>query len=232
MGRNSGENRADWPASGTIGIWRCEFLSDFVEYEFKCKPFSYTDHSAVAIIKSDGDKIKGVVRFSAVMEDKHSSGCVVDGVIDGLTTGLHGIHVHECGDLSNGCESLGQHYNPRHTKHGGPECDIDERHAGDLGNIEADESGRAKFRFVDRVLTVPEIIGRSIVVTENADDFGKGGNDASLIDGNSGRRLACGIIARSAGILQNFKRICACDGVTIWDERDKPIAGSDRSNLK
>lgn len=186
----------------------------------------------MAIVKGDGDKIKGVVRFSAVIEDKHSSGCVVDGVIDGLAVGLHGIHVHACGDLSNGCESLGQHYNPRQTIHGGPESDIDERHAGDLGNIEADESGRAKFRFIDRVLTVPEIIGRSIVVTENADDFGKAGNDASLIDGNAGRRLACGIIARSAGILQNFKRICACDGVTIWDERDKPIAGGDRNNLK
>lgn len=212
----------------------CSCLNSFLCQFLKRKPFSFfrIDQSAVAIIKGDGDKIKGVVRFSVVTEDKHTSGCIVDGVIDGLTAGLHGIHVHECGDLSNGCESLGQHYNPRQTKHGGPDSDIDERHAGDLGNIEADANGRAKFRFTDRVLTVPEIIGRSVVVTEAADDFGMGGNDASLIDGNSGRRLACGIIARSAGILQNFKRICACDGVTIWDERDKPIAGADRSNLK
>lgn len=42
-------------------------------------------------------------------------------------------------------------------------------------------------------------------------------------------RIACGIIARSAGILQNFKRICACDGVTLWDERNKPLAGKERS---
>lgn len=42
-------------------------------------------------------------------------------------------------------------------------------------------------------------------------------------------RIACGIIARSAGILQNFKKICACDGVTLWDERDKPLAGVNRS---
>lgn len=178
-------------------------------------------------MKGDGDKIKGVVRFSVAKEDKHSSGCIIDGVMDGLTVGMHGIHIHECGDLSNGCESLGQHYNPRQTTHGGPDRDIDERHAGDLGNIEADKCGRAKFRFIDRVLTIPEIIGRSIVVTENADDFGKGDNDASLIDGNSGRRLACGIIARSAGILQNFKRICACDGVTIWDERNTPAVDDD-----
>lgn len=42
-------------------------------------------------------------------------------------------------------------------------------------------------------------------------------------------RLACGIIARSAGLFQNPKQICACDGVTLWEERDRPIAGKGRS---
>lgn len=42
--------------------------------------------------------------------------------------------------------------------------------------------------------------------------------------------VACGIIARSAGMFENYKKLCACDGVTIWDERDKPIAGGDRNN--
>lgn len=182
-------------------------------------------------MRNAADSIKGVIRFSTVTEDKHANGCVVDGVIDGLTPGLHGVHIHECGDISNGCESLGSHYNPRRTPHGAPDNDIDKRHAGDLGNIEADPQGRAKFRFTDHVVTVPEIIGRSIVVTAQADDFGRGNNENSLIDGNTGERLACGIIARSAGIFQNFKKICACDGVTIWDERDKPVAGGNRNNL-
>lgn len=31
-------------------------------------------------------------------------------------------------------------------------------------------------------------------------------------------RIACGVIARSPGLFQNEKKICACDGVTIWDE--------------
>lgn len=44
-------------------------------------------------------------------------------------------------------------------------------------------------------------------------------------------RIACGIIARSAGIMQNFKKFCACDGVTLWDERLKPLAGGNRSDL-
>lgn len=195
------------------------------------KCFISIEKSAVAILSGDEEKIRGVVRFSTAADDKTAHGCVVDGVIDGLAPGSHGLHIHECGDISNGCESLGKHFNPRNVRHGSPDNAIDQRHAGDLGNVEADQSGRAKFRFIDKVISVGDIIGRSIVVTEKADDFGCGNNDQSLIDGNSGARLACGIIARSAGILQNFKRICACDGVTLWDERDKPLAGANRSNL-
>lgn len=128
-----------------------------------------------------------MIRFS-VLEGKHQAGCIVDGVVDGLSPGQHGMHVHECGDVSRGCESLGDHYNPRQTQHGAPDAEADKRHAGDLGNIEADPNGRAKFRFIDPILTVPEIIGRSVVITEKPDDFGKGGNDQSLINGNSGDR--------------------------------------------
>lgn len=182
-------------------------------------------------MKDGVDKINGVVRFSAADDHAPAAGCVVDGVIDGLKPGLHGIHIHECGDISNGCESLGKHFNPRNSPHGGPNDDINRRHAGDLGNIEADKNGRATFRFMDKIISVYDIIGRSIVVTENADDLGRGNSERSLIDGGTGARLACGIIARSAGIFQNFKKICACDGVTLWDERDKPLAGGNRSNL-
>lgn len=41
-------------------------------------------------------------------------------------------------------------------------------------------------------------------------------------------RLACGIIARAAGLFQNPKQICSCDGLTIWEERGRPIAGQGR----
>lgn len=45
-------------------------------------------------------------------------------------------------------------------------------------------------------------------------------------------RLACGIIARSAGLFQNPKVICACDGVSLWEERDRPLAGPGRRALE
>ncbi|XP_025602500.2 copper chaperone for superoxide dismutase isoform X2 [Athalia rosae] len=189
------------------------------------KGYGGTEVSAVAMLGGDsgysvGDQIRGVVRFVQA-GDK----CIIDGTMDGLNPGLHGLHVHECGDISKGCDSVGDHFNPHNTPHGGPGDDSTQRHSGDLGNILADKSGRATFRIVDDVLRIWDIIGRSLVVTDGADDLGKGGNQQSKIDGNSGARLTCGIIARASGLFQNTKKICACDGVTLWDERDRSVAG-------
>ena len=47
-------------------------------------------------------------------------------------------------------------------------------------------------------------------------------NSYFQIDGNGGGLISCGIIARSAGLFENSaKKFCACDGVPIWDERDR-----------
>lgn len=81
---------------------------------------------------------------------------------------------------------------------------------------------------MDRLVKVWDIIGRSIVITESEDDLGTGATEISKVDGDSGERLACGIIARSAGLFENTKKICACDGLTLWDEKNKPLAGSSR----
>nr|XP_025142506.1 copper chaperone for superoxide dismutase isoform X6 [Bubalus bubalis] len=122
--------------------------------------------------------------------------------------------------------ACGDHFNPDGMSHGGPQDS--ERHRGDLGNVRADEDGRAVFRIEDKQLKVWDVIGRSLVVDEGEDDLGRGGHPLSRITGNSGERLACGIIARSAGLFQNPKQICSCDGLTIWEERGRPIAGQGR----
>ena len=151
--------------------------------------------------------VQGVIRFM----QKNDGATVIDGTIDGLTPGPHGLAIHECGDLSQGCDSVGGHYNPRNNRHGSPTDE--ERHIGDLGNIYADGNGRALFKFSDRLVKVDDIIGRSIVVSQDADDFGKGRSVNSAVNGNCGKLLSCGIIARSSGLFENSKRICACDGV-------------------
>ena len=52
--------------------------------------------------------VQGVTRFVQLDEET----CVVEGTIDGLSPGMHGLYVHECGDLSRGCDSTGDHFNP------------------------------------------------------------------------------------------------------------------------
>lgn len=173
--------------------------------------------SAVAELKNE-DGVLGVIRFY----QKEENLCIIDGTIDGLFSGEHGLHIHEFGDLSEDCNSIGPHFNPDNLKHGGPSDS--ERHYGDLGNIMADSSGRASFVKEDGVVKVHDIIGRSIAVTSERDDLGCGNNEASKTNGNSGKPLACAIIARSSGLFQNPKRICQCDGVYIWDERNIPAS--------
>uniref|UniRef100_A0A4W4FW07 Superoxide dismutase copper chaperone n=1 Tax=Electrophorus electricus TaxID=8005 RepID=A0A4W4FW07_ELEEL len=204
--------------------------------------------AAVAMLSGAG-RVQGVVRFLQLSQDC----CLIDGAIDGLDPGLHGLHVHEYGDLTQDCtralrsltegihvsllyllkdtenvplQCCGEHYNPFGKQHGGPEDK--ERHVGDLGNIVAAADGRATFRLEDSQLKVWDVIGRSLVVDSGEDDLGKGDHPLSSKTGNSGERLACGIIARSAGLFQNPKQICACDGVTLWEERDRPLAGKGR----
>ncbi|XP_050359933.1 uncharacterized protein LOC126779858 [Nymphalis io] len=183
--------------------------------------------SAVAMISSQRcckQQVLGVIRF----QQNDGGPLVGDGSVDGLAPGPHGLHVHDAGDLSLGCNSIGDHYNPHRSPHGAPSDPPDKRHAGDLGNIVADDKGRATFRILDSVLNIYDIVGRSVAIKENADDFGRGSSPASKTDGDSGASVACGIIARSAGIFQNPKRICACDGVVVWDEKDRPLAGKGR----
>ncbi|KFM83041.1 Superoxide dismutase [Cu-Zn], partial [Stegodyphus mimosarum] len=119
----------------------------------------------------------------------------VSGQIKGLSSGLHGFHVHQYGDLSNGCTSAGGHYNPYGLDHGAPTDAV--RHVGDLGNIEADNNGIANVDIVDNELRLCgplSILGRAIVIHERADDLGRGGNPESKKTGNAGSRLACCVI--------------------------------------
>ena len=122
---------------------------------------------------------------------------LVKGTITGLKPGLHGFHIHEFGDMSDGCKSMGGHYNPDGVDH----SDINEGHVGDLGNITADESGTAKFTIEAKrvdLLGERSVIGRGFVVHEDEDDLGKGGDAESLKTGNAGERLACGVITLRA----------------------------------
>jgi superoxide dismutase, Cu-Zn family len=141
---------------------------------------------AIAVLHSTtGSNVSGTVTFTA-------SGDKVKVVADitGLTPGKHGFHIHEFGDCSDPkAASAGGHFNPGHKQHGGP--DASERHAGDLGNIDADASGKAHLELTDRVMKLSgsdSIIGHAVIVHEKADDL------KTQPTGDAGGRLACGVI--------------------------------------
>jgi Cu-Zn family superoxide dismutase len=131
-----------------------------------------------------GSQAAGVVTFTKAGDDVQ-----VVGDITGLKPGKHGIHIHEKGDCSAAdAASAGAHFNPGQHKHGGPMTT--ERHEGDLGNIEADASGKAHIDWKGKMSLsgAESIIGKSLVVHEKEDDLK---TDPS---GNSGARIACGVI--------------------------------------
>merc|ERR1712169_95868 len=147
--------------------------------------------SAIVVLKGD-DGVSGEVKF-----EKKDGAVHVTGEVKGLKKGKHGFHVHQFGDLTNGCVSTGGHWNPEGKNHGAP--GDAERHHGDLGNIEAGEDGVAKIDIIDKIIQLSgenTIIGRAIVVHAGEDDLGKGGDEGSLKTGNAGGRVACGVIGR------------------------------------
>ena len=146
--------------------------------------------------------IKGTIRFE---EDGDET--VIRINIQGLTPGKHGFHIHQAGDLTDGCTSACSHFNPSNKTHGGP--NDRKRHAGDLGNITASKTGKVKTTRRDHIIKLRgkyNIIGRAVVIHKDEDDLGKGGLDKngniinekihneSLKTGNAGERIACGVI--------------------------------------
>jgi superoxide dismutase, Cu-Zn family len=134
---------------------------------------------------TQGNTAKGEVRFYKV-----EGGVRVFAKLEGLTPGKHGFHVHEKGDCSApDAASAGGHFNPGNAPHGAPTADRTARHAGDLGNLEAGPDGKARYDRVDTVLVYDQLTGLSVLVHAGEDDF------TSQPAGNSGARVACGVIA-------------------------------------
>ncbi|SAM08739.1 hypothetical protein [Absidia glauca] len=152
----------------------------------------------------------GLARFVQIDQDT----CLIDLTVEGLEPGKHGVHIHECGDVSRGWLSTGDHFNPTGVDHG-DECT---GHLGDLGNLTVDNNGWGDLVVESERIKVWDIIGRSMVITKHEDDLGRGLQQQSKWDGNSGPGILCGIIARSAGAFENMKKICACNGNTLWEE--------------
>jgi len=134
---------------------------------------------------TQGNNVSGTITFTQT-----EKGVKVVADIQGLSKGKHGFHIHEFGDCSSADGmTAGGHYNPEGKTHGAPMAMS--RHMGDMGNLEADESGNAHLEYIDTVIKLNgpnSILGKSIIVHQGEDDL------KSQPSGNAGPRVACGVI--------------------------------------
>ena len=98
--------------------------------------------------------------------------------------GPHGFHIHEFGDCSmqdteTPFQSTGGHWNPTNQPHG--------NHAGDFPVLFSND-GTAIMCFFTNKFRVADIIGKSVIIHENPDDY------RTQPAGNSGKRIGCGVI--------------------------------------
>ncbi len=145
---------------------------------------------AICVIQPlGGSEVGGKVVFT-----QQRGGVEVNAELTGPKPGEHGFHVHEFGDCSMADGTCaGAHFNPTGAPHGGP--DDEKRHAGDLGNITADDKGNAKADIMAHGVSIDGekdgIVGRSIIVHAKPDD------EKTDPSGNSGDRIAGGTIEKA-----------------------------------
>ncbi|MEM0962299.1 MAG: superoxide dismutase family protein [Bacteroidota bacterium] len=148
---------------------------------------------ATAQIDAVGDSgVSGTVEVTALedaVEIRYS--------LDGFTSETpNGFHIHENGSCeadSSGTPAgaAGGHFNPMSSEHGAPSNEATKRHAGDLGNIVPDASGRAVGTVVDSVLAFSgptSLIGKAVLIHGGEDDL------TSQPSGDAGPRIGCGIL--------------------------------------
>lgn len=120
-------------------------------------------------------------------------GVTVAGELTGLPASTeHGFHVHEKGDCSApDASTAGEHFNPDMAPHAGPTATP--RHLGDIPNVQSDAAGKAVVNATIQGATLRDggahdIAGKAVIVHAKADDY------KTQPSGNSGDRIACGVI--------------------------------------
>lgn len=136
--------------------------------------------AAMAKIQGDdgGRFLQGAVKFYQLR-----GGVLVVADISGLPrNGFFAFHIHEgadCGgvDFAN----TGSHFDPTEMPH--------PMHAGDLPTL-LSNNGRAYMAVLTDRFSIADILGKTVVVHDDPDDF------RSQPAGNAGRKIGCGVIRR------------------------------------
>jgi len=157
---------------------------------------------------SDGKTARATVRdangavLGSVTIQQADGKLVVVGILSGLTAGFHGFHIHTTGLCEAPFTTAGGHLNPGGTTHG--------QHAGDLPSLKVSADGRALAIFDTDSVTLAQIFdadGAAIIIHAAPDNFANiptryeaagvpGPDAATLATGDSGARVACGVLTR------------------------------------
>ncbi|KAK1272945.1 hypothetical protein QJS04_geneDACA010907 [Acorus gramineus] len=155
---------------------------------------------SAGVAEFKGPIIFGVVRLVQVNMELAR----IEANFSGLSPGKHGWSINEFGDLTKGAASTGKIFNSKDR--------VDTEPLGDLGTLEADETGEAHFTGAKQMLRVPDLIGRAVVVYASEDKSETG--------------ITAAVIARSAGVGENYKKICTCDGTVIWESTNSDFVAA------
>ncbi|KAJ1920726.1 copper chaperone [Mycoemilia scoparia] len=162
--------------------------------------FEYTNNDNNSPHKTQS---QGLARIVQVQE----SLCFIDVTVSGLTPGDYKLGIHTNGDMTDIPVSCGKLFKrafagtlslPKEDDSAG------EKPLGDLGTFTVGKSGWGDLVVESSKVKVWDIIGRSMLISSlstSAPEFHIGG-----------------IIARSAGLFENDKQVCACSGATMWAE--------------
>jgi Cu-Zn family superoxide dismutase len=145
-----------------------------------------------AVLKDKSGKQVGTVELSQT-----PAGVLLKLDVKGLPAGEHAFHIHAVGKCEPpSFESAGPHFNPGNEKHG---MLSGHGHAGDLPNLHIPPSGELSVEVLNATITLEkgkpnsvfQSAGTTVVIHEGKDDY------KSDPAGNSGGRIACGVITES-----------------------------------
>jgi superoxide dismutase, Cu-Zn family len=174
----------------SVCLWAAGCKNDKDEHAAHHKMSDKNMNMASANIEpTKGNTARGTVVFHQMGEKVH-----VMADISGLSPNQkHAIHIHEGTECGEDGMKAGGHYNPENHPHGLPTSSADKRHAGDLGNLQADGSGKAHLELTVDNISISgsknPIVGRTVIV-HSKDDEG----ERSQPVGNAGGRIGCGVI--------------------------------------